>query len=120
MPTLFVHKLEAIQNKIKGKFISHWYNVITKHNDQMIEVLKQHIIKRLGNDLEHLDLVLSKFKQIETKRKEQLLSEGEVCKYVYFIAKGCLQVYVYDHEMNETTRDIVIEDHWCSELISFG
>ena len=86
----------------------------------MIEVLKQHIIKRLGNDLEHLDLVLSKFKQIETKRKEQLLSEGEVCKYVYFIAKGCLQVYVYDHEMNETTRDIVVEDHWCSELISFG
>ena len=86
----------------------------------MIEVLKQHIIKRLGNDLEHLDLVLSKFKQIETKRKEQLLSEGEVCKYVYFIAKGCLQVYVYDHEMNETTRDIIVEDHWCSELISFG
>jgi hypothetical protein len=22
--------------------------------------------------------------------------------------------------MNETTRDIVIEENWCSELISFG
>ena len=22
--------------------------------------------------------------------------------------------------MNETTRDIIVEDHWCSELISFG
>ena len=67
-----------------------------------------------------MHLVLSKIKQIETKRKEQRLSEGEVCKTVYFIAKGCLQVYVYDHEMNETTRDIIVEDHWCSELISFG
>ncbi len=86
----------------------------------MIEVLKQHIIKRLGNDPEHLDLVLSKFKPIVTKRNQELLREGEVCKYVYFIAKGCLQVYVYDNDMNETTRDIVIEDHWCSELISFG
>ncbi|MBK9254540.1 MAG: cyclic nucleotide-binding domain-containing protein [Saprospiraceae bacterium] len=86
----------------------------------MKEYLKEHIIKRLGRDLDHLDLVLSKFKPIETKRHHQILKEGDVCKYVYFIVKGCLQVYVYDHEMNETTRDIVVENHWCSELISFG
>lgn len=86
----------------------------------MIEVLKQHIEKRLGNDVENLDLVLSKFKSVETKRNEQLLRTGEVCKYVYFIAQGCLQLYVHDKEMNETTRDIVAEDNWCSELISFS
>lgn len=86
----------------------------------MIEVLKQHIIKRIDSGASNLDLVLSKFKPIETKRNEQLLTQGEVCKYVYFVAKGCLQVYVYDSDMNETTRDLVIEDHWCSELISFG
>lgn len=86
----------------------------------MIEVLRQHIIKRLGKDIDNLDLVLTKFKPIETKRNEQLVTQGEVCKYVYFIAKGCLQVYVYDSEMNETTRDLIIEDNWCSELISFG
>jgi hypothetical protein len=27
---------------------------------------------------------------------------------------------VYDQQMNETTQDIVIEDNWCSELISFA
>lgn len=86
----------------------------------MIEVLKQHIVKRLGNDIANLDLVLDRFKAIETKRNEQLLKAGEVCKYVYFIAHGCVQVYVHDEEMNETTRDIVIEDNWCTELISFG
>lgn len=86
----------------------------------MIDLLQQHIVKRLGKSPDNLELVLSKFKPIEAKRNTQLLTQGEVCKYVYFVAKGCLQVYVYDSEMNETTRDIVIEDSWCSELISFG
>lgn len=86
----------------------------------MIEVLRNHIIGRLGNDLANLDEVLSTFKYISTKRNEQLLQQGEICKHVYFIAKGCLQVYVYDKDLNETTRDIVIENNWCSELLSFG
>lgn len=86
----------------------------------MIDVLRQHIINRLGNDIDHLEKVLSTFKHIKTKRNELLLQQGQVCNYVYFIAKGCLQVFVYDKDFNETTRDIVIEDHWCSELLSFG
>lgn len=86
----------------------------------MIEVLRNHITNRLGNNPDNLDKVLSMFKHIKAKRNEQLLQQGETCKYVYFIAKGCLQVYVYDKDFNETTRDIVIEDNWCSELVSFG
>lgn len=86
----------------------------------MIAVLRDHIISRLGKDVANLETVLTTFKHIKTKRNEQLLQQGEVCKYVYFIAKGCLQVYVYDNESNETTRDIILEDNWCSELVSFG
>ncbi|GGN06810.1 cyclic nucleotide-binding protein [Dyadobacter beijingensis] len=86
----------------------------------MIDLLRQHIISRLGDDTEHLDQVLSSFKPIYTKRNQQLLQQGEICKHVYFIAKGCLQVYVYDKNFNETTRDLIIEDNWCSELVSFG
>lgn len=86
----------------------------------MIEVLRNHITNRLGTDIDNLDKVLANFKHITTKRNEQLLQQGDTCKYVYFIAKGCLQVYVYDKDFNETTRDIVIEDNWCSELLSFG
>jgi len=41
----------------------------------MIEVLRNHITKRLGNDLDNLDKVLSAFKHITTKRNEQLLLE---------------------------------------------
>lgn len=86
----------------------------------MNELLKQHILRRLGKDTDNLDLVLSKFKEIAVKRNTLLLKQGEICRYVYFIAEGCLQVFVYDADMNETTRDIIVEDHWCSELMSFG
>lgn len=86
----------------------------------MIEVLHKHLTDRLGDDLDNLETVLSAFIHISAKRNEQLLQQGEVCRYVYFIAKGCLQVYTHDKDFNETTRDIVIEDNWCSELVSFG
>lgn len=86
----------------------------------MIETLRQHIIRRLGGNVENLDKVLEAFKPVRIKRNEQLLVQGDPCKFVYFIVKGCLQVYVYDKDFNETTWDIVTEDNWCSELISFG
>ncbi len=86
----------------------------------MIEVLRNHIVSRLGNNVESLEEVLSTFKPLSVKRTEALLREGEICRHVYFVAKGCLQVYVHDAGMNETTRDIIVEEGWCSELISFG
>lgn len=86
----------------------------------MIHLLQKDILNRLGNDPENLELVLDHFKPIQIARNEFLVKQGEVCKQVYFIAKGCLQVFVYDQDMNETTRDIAIEGTWCSELLSFG
>lgn len=86
----------------------------------MLEVLRQHIISRIGNDAPQLEEVLACFKTLKVKRGQQLLREGEVCRYVYFICSGALQVYTTTADGNETTRDIVIENNWCSELISFG
>ncbi|NDI99100.1 Crp/Fnr family transcriptional regulator [Flavobacterium sp. LaA7.5] len=84
------------------------------------EVLKQHIIARLGDNIANLETVLSNFDVITLKRNAVLLQQGEICRYVYFVAKGSLQVYAYDKDGNETTRDIITEGNWCSELISFG
>jgi CRP-like cAMP-binding protein len=86
----------------------------------MQNALRQHIIARLGDNPDNLEEVLSYFTPIKAKRNQVLLMQGDVCKHVYYIAKGCLQVFVYDVDGNETTRDIVTEDNWCSELISFG
>lgn len=86
----------------------------------MIEVLRKHIVNQLGKDVNHLEEVLERFTPVEAKRNELLLKEGTICRWVYFVARGCLQVFGYDKDMNESTRDIVIEDNWCSELMSFS
>lgn len=82
--------------------------------------LYHHLLERLGNRAKHLEQVLAHFTRIKVKRNVLLLQEGDVCRSVYFVAKGCLQVFVYDSDSNETTRDIIVENHWCSELSSFS
>jgi CRP-like cAMP-binding protein len=58
----------------------------------MDDALRQHIIGRLGQDVENLDIVLAAFIPIKARRNQMLLCHGEICKYVYFVASGCLQV----------------------------
>jgi CRP-like cAMP-binding protein len=62
----------------------------------MIDLLRQHIVARIGNETEQLESVLGHFRLMQVKRNEQILRQGDICKHVYFIASGCLQVYVYD------------------------
>lgn len=85
----------------------------------MIEKLREHIVARAGTNLVSLDLVLEAFRPMEVKKNEVLLEMGKRCTQVFFIVEGCLQLFTYDAEMNETTRDVMIEDNWCSELTSF-
>jgi CRP-like cAMP-binding protein len=85
----------------------------------MIEVLKQHITNRLGKLPDNVDLVLPHFEEVKTKRGDFLLQAGEVCKHVYFIVEGCLQVFVTDKSGNESTREFYVEDQWSTDIFGF-
>jgi CRP-like cAMP-binding protein len=86
----------------------------------MIDILRKHILTKIGDDTSQLEVVLSKFQHIAVKCDTQLLRQGDVCKHVYFVATGCLQISNLDQNHKETTRDIVTENYWCSELSSFS
>jgi CRP-like cAMP-binding protein len=86
----------------------------------MKEILKTHIIEKFGFEPPNLEAVMSLFQLFEFKRKEFLVQEGNVCKYCYFIAEGCVQVFGYDKSGNETTRDFVFENNWVTEIESFS
>lgn len=85
----------------------------------MIEVLQNHIIKRLGKAPDHLAEVSKAFEPLHSKRGSFLLREGEVCKYVYFIVEGCLQVFVIDKNGNESTREFYTEEQWVTDIFGF-
>jgi CRP-like cAMP-binding protein len=68
---------------------------------------------------EYLEDVLSQFVKVNLKREEYLISEGEVCRYVYFVESGLLQVFQIDKGGFERTIDLIIKDNWFTDLSSF-
>jgi CRP-like cAMP-binding protein len=61
----------------------------------------------------------SLFKLRAVKRKDFLLKQGEVCKYDYFIVKGCLRSFYLDDNLAEQTRRFAVEGWWAGNLLSF-
>lgn len=85
----------------------------------MHEKLITHITDSLGHTPQNLDKVLPCFQPQEVKRNEHLLHAGEICKYVYFIAEGCIQVYVIDTQGNESVREFYFENQWVTDIFGF-
>lgn len=86
----------------------------------MFEQITKSIQKLVKADPESLQLVLSYFKQLKTKRHHFLLREGEVCRTCYFINRGCVQVYYLDRNNDEATRDFFFETQWMTNIDSFS
>lgn len=89
------------------------------HLAMSIDILKKHIIDRFGKEPENLDYVLNLFEEHSAKRGEILVPQGEICRHVYFIASGCVQVFVLDKDGNESTREFYIEDQWVTDIFGF-
>src|ERR1700761_8400774 len=53
------------------------------------------------------------------KRRELLLEKGKVCNYLFFVAKGCLRVFLTDEDGNESTRFLVFEGRFGTAFPSF-
>jgi CRP-like cAMP-binding protein len=85
----------------------------------MLETLKNHIINRLGRLPENLEIVLPHFEAWVVPRGEYLLRPDEICRYVYFIVEGCVQVFVIDKNGKESTREFYAEEQWVTDIFGF-
>jgi len=87
----------------------------------MYEPLIKYIRERSDSLLSTNDLSLIKEAFISKKlRKRQfLLQEGEVCKYIAFIVKGATRQYTVDEKGNEHILNLAIENWWTSDRESF-
>lgn len=81
--------------------------------------LRHHIVQSLGYIPDRLDDVLDAFHPRVLGRQESLLEIGEVCQHIHYVAEGCLQVYLWNTDGQEATRDFVLAQQWCSSLASF-
>ena len=53
------------------------------------------------------------------RKRQYLLQEGEICKYVAFVSKGMLRSYLVDEKSNEHIMQFAPEDWFISDLYSF-
>ena len=83
------------------------------------QTLLNNIKRFIDLDHQEIEIFLSLINQKEIKKKEFLLQERQVCKYQYFVAKGCLKKYKLDNQGVEHVSMFAIEDYWTGDILSF-
>lgn len=53
------------------------------------------------------------------RNNDLLLREGQVCKFEYFILRGCLRSFYFDRNLVEHTTMFAVEGWWTGNLKSF-
>jgi CRP-like cAMP-binding protein len=89
-----------------------------KKNIEMYDKLITYFRHRTVIDDPTLDHICSFFTQQKTKRNEFLLKQGEICKYYYFVNKGCLRLFTINKEGIDTTRYFAFEGAFGTALPS--
>src|SRR3954451_22546058 len=85
----------------------------------MSEIFRKHIEKFIMvNDYEFSD-ILSFFEEKKVKKKENLLVEGNICKYHYFVLNGCLRKFFINEKGIEQTTEFAIENWWITDNIAY-
>jgi CRP-like cAMP-binding protein len=85
----------------------------------MFNLLKDYITSRSHISDETLDLICSHFVPVKARRNEILIGFDEVCKGYYFVNDGCLRLFTYNIDGNETTRYFGFKGGFCTALPSF-
>jgi len=77
-------------------------------------------IRKLVDLSENEVLVLNTFIKHQTvRKKELLLSNGNVSKSLYFVEKGCLRMYFINEKSAEQITQFALEGWWLTDFFSF-
>lgn len=53
------------------------------------------------------------------RKRQFLIKEGEICRYQYFVSRGCLRTFYIDNKGLEHNVQFSIEDWWSGDMHSF-
>ena len=85
----------------------------------MSDVFRKHIEKFIPVHDEEFSGILSFFQVQKVRRKENLLMEGNICKYHYFVLKGCLRKFFINEKGIEQTTEFAIENWWMTDNLAY-
>ena len=85
----------------------------------MSAALKKHIEKVVEITDDEFSAALTFFQSVHTRKKEDLLREGQICKFNYFVVRGCLRLFFINSKGTEQTIQFAIENWWIADYFSF-
>ncbi|WP_130736001.1 Crp/Fnr family transcriptional regulator [Flavobacterium sp. J27] len=85
----------------------------------MVHPFYLHLTQFTTLDEAEFESVLSFFKTIKVRKKENLLIEGQVCKTHFFVLKGCLRKFFINNKGVEQTTEFAIENWWLTDNIAY-
>jgi CRP-like cAMP-binding protein len=84
----------------------------------MYDLLHTHIQKRVHLDDSEFEIAKTFFVPKKIRRGQFMLHEGEICRFVAFVERGCLRQYNIDSKGEEHVVQFAIEDWWISDMYS--
>jgi len=85
----------------------------------MIEILFKHIEEKVSLTATDKEMINTFFIRKRIRKKQYLLQEGDVCKYLSFIATGLVRTYNVDEKGDEHMSVFGWEGWWISDFNSF-
>ena len=86
----------------------------------MDQPLATHIKRFVSLSDSDVEEICSRFTSLEIAKKQNILTTGESCKYLYFVGKGCLQLFSVDERGVEQTIQFALENWWMTDLEAFN
>jgi CRP-like cAMP-binding protein len=84
----------------------------------MYEVLFKKLAEKISLTEEEREIFKTYLAPKKLRRKQYLLQEGDVCKYVAFVEKGALRSYTVDDRGTEYILQFALEGWWISDMYS--
>lgn len=86
---------------------------------ETFDILFSHIQRKVSLSEQDKDIIKTFFVARKLVKKEYLLQEGELCRYMAFVNTGLLRVYHIDEKGNEHMNLFGWEGWWLSDFNSF-
>jgi CRP-like cAMP-binding protein len=86
----------------------------------MSAMLKAHIEKLLQHSFTDQEAIERFFVPITLAKKQNLLTEGAICRANYFVLQGCLRMFFINEKGVEQTVQFALEHWWLADYTSIA
>jgi len=81
----------------------------------MFETLHKYLLEKINISDEQFAIMKSFFVPKKLLKKQYLLQEGDVCRYIAFVSKGLMRLYRIDNKGNEYIIQFAPEEWWVTD-----